>query len=150
MSIIFCCVSIYFMEKKHHKGIPHRLQNYHKAILSLKKWIDINDGSDMHRDALIQRFEYCTELAWKTIKKMFREHGEDDRMFPKELIRKAEQLWIIQHWAILIDCIDERNILSHNYSEERADESGEFIQEYYHVFFGLYSDLLQHLDTHES
>ncbi|MEZ4743659.1 MAG: nucleotidyltransferase substrate binding protein [Bdellovibrionota bacterium] len=44
------------------------LEQYEKALDSLAKALQ-EDKNDIVRDASIQRFEFCIELAWKTAKK---------------------------------------------------------------------------------
>jgi nucleotidyltransferase substrate binding protein (TIGR01987 family) len=50
--------------------------------------------NDVTRDAAIQRFEFCFELAWKVIQERAREEGLDCQS-PKGCLRVAfEASWI--------------------------------------------------------
>jgi|GEM_PF-4522596 len=44
------------------------IQKYGKATESLMQAFEIYSGDDLQRDGVLQRFEYCIELAWKTLK----------------------------------------------------------------------------------
>ncbi len=126
------------------------LENYHKAITSLQDAIHRDDGSDLHRDAIIQRFEYSAELIRKTLKKIYKYKGHDISGFPKELIKQAQEFGIISDATIYIDYINERNILSHNYSEEQAIDSHQFIIQNIQGFFTLYEDLVHYLNNEKT
>ena len=104
----------------------------------------------MHRDAIIQRFEYCTELSRKTLQKIYTMKQFDERLFPKEIIKKAEEFGIVSSTASLVDAINERNILSHNYSEEQAIDSYEFITSMYKDFFSFYDQLVSYLNENNN
>lgn len=45
------------------------IKEYSKALLSLEEALSL-PKNDIVRDATIQRFEFCIELAWKTSKKV--------------------------------------------------------------------------------
>jgi hypothetical protein len=45
------------------------IEEYSKALLSLEEALAL-PKTDIVRDATIQRFEFCVELAWKTAKKV--------------------------------------------------------------------------------
>lgn len=72
------------------------------------------------RDGCIQRFEFCTELAWKSIREYLIDQGFTEINSPKATLRKAYAAGVItdeQGWSELID---DRNMTSHVYSEETA------------------------------
>ena len=62
-------------------------------------------------------------MAWKTLKD-FLEHQEFDfKPTPKETIRLAQKSEYIDYAQDLIDGLELRNILSHDYSGEKFTES---------------------------
>ena len=61
------------------------------------------------RDSVIQRFEFCIELAWKTSKKTM---GSSSTA-PKEVIREMAQNLYIADISLWLKAIDERNLSSH-------------------------------------
>jgi nucleotidyltransferase substrate binding protein (TIGR01987 family) len=75
--------------------------------------------SDVSRDAAIQRFEFCFELAWKSIQERARGEGLDCQS-PKGCLRVAfKTSWIEneQGWLALLE---DRNRTSHTYGEDLA------------------------------
>lgn len=53
----------------------------------------ITDYNNVHldsvRDGVIQRFEFCTELAWKTVREYLIEQGYADINSPKSVMKTA-------------------------------------------------------------
>jgi nucleotidyltransferase substrate binding protein (TIGR01987 family) len=75
--------------------------------------------SDINRDAAIQRFEFCFELAWKFIQERARDEGLDCQS-PRGCLRVAfKTLWIEdeQCWLAMLE---DRNRTSHTYDEALA------------------------------
>lgn len=70
------------------------------------------------RDACIQRFEYCIELAWKvSIKKL----GSQTK-FPKQAVREMARADLIESAEAWLDFIEARNNTSHSYDERIASK----------------------------
>ena len=77
--------------------------------------------TDIVRDAVIQRFEYVFELAWKTMQVAAQFQGMTCNI-PREAIKSAFKLgWIknAEHW---FEAMEARNKTSHTYNEELAGE----------------------------
>lgn len=75
----------------------------------------------LSRDAAIQRFEFCFELAWRSIQDRAREAGLDCRS-PKGCLKLAfQQGWLDdeQRWLAILD---DRNLTVHTYNEATAIE----------------------------
>lgn len=81
------------------------IQEFEKALNSLKEVISI-PKTDITRDAAIQRFEFCVELAWKTSKKVM----GTNTSAPKQVIREMAQANYISDVQLWFDAIDKRNI----------------------------------------
>lgn len=124
-----------------------QMQILSKAIQKLNEAIDNFDQSEIQRDGIIQRFEFCIELSWKTLKKILKFIGEDDKLFAKELFKKFDEYAIIHNIEVWIDFMDIRNRLSHIYSEETAIESFAYIHENYTVFNIFFTDLENYIST---
>lgn len=77
-------------------------------------------ATDLNRDASIQRFEFCFELAWKAIQKTLRPLGIDCAS-PRASLRAAyRQGWIEEGpWLAMLA---DRNRTSHTYEETLAQE----------------------------
>ena len=74
--------------------------------------------NDITRDATIQRFEFCVELAWKTAKKVM---GSNPTA-PKQVIREMAQNNFITDVEFWLEAIDKRNLSAHTYNEILAEE----------------------------
>ena len=89
----------------------------------------------MKRDGLIQRFEFCCELAWKTCREYLIGLGYEEINGPKPVMREAFANHLIDDDRIWIELLNDRNRTSHIYDEETAVEIGENIIEKYLVAF---------------
>lgn len=78
---------------------------------------------DSIRDGVIQRFEICTELAWKTAREYLIDQGYTDGInSPKAVMRKAYAAGLLQEEQGWIDLLDARNLTSHIYDEATAQQ----------------------------
>lgn len=90
---------------------------YEKALASLSEALNLPKTS-ITRDASIQRFEFCIELAWKTSKKILGLSASA----PKIVIRDMAQNGLIsdpEEWFVFLEA---RNLSSHTYKEELAEQ----------------------------
>lgn len=106
------------------------LNNLDKALKSLKKGFK-NSPSELERDGLIQRFEFCVELSWKTSKKVLSQNGINVDT-PKNVVRELGQLEWIEDPKGWIGYIDLRNEASHIYNEETANKVFAAIEQFIH------------------
>ena len=88
-------------------------------------------GLSSVRDGVIQRFEFCTELAWKTTREMLIEQGFIDLNSPKEVMKKAFEIKLVDDEALWIEILNSRNITSHVYDENTAETIFRKIKEMY-------------------
>ena len=75
--------------------------------------------NDISRDAAIQRFEFCFELAWKAIQQRAREEGLDCQS-PKGCLRVAFKTSWIEDEPGWLAMLEDRNRTAHTYDEELA------------------------------
>ena len=120
-----------------------RFSNYQKALARLSEAVDllvdnVNEGSefDLLKEGLIQRFEYTHELAWKVMKDYLEYQGYVDIRGSRDAIRKSLELNILsdRRWMATIEA---RNLTSHNYDDETANNIYHEIME---VYFPLFID----------
>ncbi len=79
------------------------------------------DSNEIIVDAAIQRFEFCIELFWKTLKRFLQEEGIEAGT-PKEVMKHAfQQSWLSDEQAWL-GMLKDRNRTSHIYDEATAKE----------------------------
>lgn len=77
--------------------------------------------NDLTRDAAIQRFEFCFELAWKVIQERARAEGLDCQS-PKGCFKLAyKNNWINDETGWLA-MLEDRNRTAHTYDETLAKD----------------------------
>jgi len=122
-----------------------RFENYQKAFLSLKEAVELPKLSNLERAGLIQNFEFCFELAWKTLKDFLESEGITAAS-PRESIKKAFQSSYIANGETWIEALDNRNLLSHTYNEDLSIRSCTWIREkYYPLLKSLNEDFQKKL-----
>ncbi len=76
---------------------------------------------ELDRDGVIQRFEFCFELLWKTLKIYLEDRGIEARS-PKDSLKAAfGQGWITEEDGFL-DMLADRNKTSHIYGREESQK----------------------------
>lgn len=98
-----------------------RAQNYEQAFLRLKEAMEMEELNELERNGLIQRFEFTIELAWKVLKDYLEHKGFEFKPTPKDSIRLAQQSKFIDYAQELLDGLEIRNELSHDYSGEKFE-----------------------------
>jgi nucleotidyltransferase substrate binding protein (TIGR01987 family) len=106
-----------------------RFENYAKAFQSLKEAVEQEELNELERNGLIQRFEFTLDLSWKVMKDYLQEKGFTFKPTPKDTLRLAQQSKFIDYAQELIDGIDIRNELSHDYSGEKFARSERVLRE---------------------
>jgi nucleotidyltransferase substrate binding protein (TIGR01987 family) len=101
--------------------LNRNLKNFSTALESLEVLRD-EPYSVILRDATLQRFKYTVELFWKTIKVWLRISEGLDCASPKNCIRTAATVGLLDHNEAeqALQMIDVRNLISHSYLEEVA------------------------------
>lgn len=99
-----------------------RFQNFEKAFVKLKEAIDKKELNELERNGPVQRFEFTLDLSWKVMKDFLEEKGFVFKPSPKDTIRLAAESGFIDYAQILIDGLEIRNELSHDYSGEKFEK----------------------------
>jgi nucleotidyltransferase substrate binding protein (TIGR01987 family) len=122
--------------------------SFESALGSLKKAVDRATGApddEEVRDAVIQRFEYTFELAWKMIKRQLEVESaipsEIDTLSFRSLMREAAEKGMIQSFEPWMVYREQRNITSHTYSQEKAESVFETAKKFLPVAQKLLSNL---------
>ena len=98
--------------------LDYSLDQFTKALERLREGIRAA-VDELDRDGVIQRFEFCFELLWKTLKICLEDKGLEARS-PKDSLKAAfGQGWITDEDAFL-DMLEDRNKTSHIYSREES------------------------------
>lgn len=81
-----------------------------------------NAQSDIIRDGAIQRFEFCVELAWKTLHEYLLGEGYTEVNSPKAVMKQAYADGLIAREDAWLLLLNDRNITSHIYDDATAGE----------------------------
>ncbi len=92
-----------------------RFKNFEPAFCRLQEAIQQEKLNELERNGLIQRFEFTIELAWKVMKDFLEEKGFAFKPSPKDTFRQAQEARYIDYAQLLIDALNMRNELSHDY-----------------------------------
>lgn len=92
-----------------------------KAVFRLKEVLALKKNA-ITRDAAIQRFEFTFDLSWKLIKLILEDQEGLVAKSPKEVFRQAYKVGLIEYDDTWIKMTDMRNLTSHTYNEEMADD----------------------------
>ena len=123
------------------KEINNQLANFLDSLQRLKEVMqrDINEDSIV-LDAAIQRFEFTFENAWKSIRMVIKDYGEDANS-PREAIRKAYKMGYIEDEAVFLELLLARNLTSHTYNYPIAISVYNNVKKNMTVFDKLYDKL---------
>jgi nucleotidyltransferase substrate binding protein (TIGR01987 family) len=96
------------------------LNDFQQAVYRLQDALD-QPENEYIRDACIQRFEFCFELAWKSIQAVARLHGQECSTPRTAFVMALRNEWISDE-AAWLDMLEARNKTSHTYREATAME----------------------------
>jgi len=115
------------------------IEDFKKAINKLDEVLDMKK-TEILRDSAIKRFELCFDLAWKSIKICAKIQGAECYS-PKACFKTAFQLKFVEYDEKWSDMVDDRNLSSHTYKIELAEEIYLKLPGY----LSLFKDLLKKL-----
>ncbi len=122
-----------------------RFQNFERAFTVFQRRVDECNqfNEEVYQMALIQAFEVVQELSWKVLKDYLENEGYDKVSNSRQVFRTAFQEELITEDAeIWMNSIKNRNLTSHTYDEDTADEILKFIlNDFYPVVRNLYHKL---------
>ncbi len=119
------------LENLKYKRFKQRLQNYRDAVLFLQETIDTSAPQRIKEAATVKSYEMAFELAWKTLRDFLEYSGYQEVLSPREVIKKSFQQGYLSDGTLWIKMLDERNELTHVYSEEKSKDSAQLISEQY-------------------
>ncbi len=96
-----------------------RLSNFERALALLREAMMNGPAAlnQLEKEGVTQRFEYCFELAWKTVKDYMEASGVVfDVVMPRQVIKEAFAAKVLNDGATWIAMLDHRNLLSHTYN----------------------------------
>ncbi len=123
-----------------------RFINFNKAFNQLEQFVAAKNLNIMEKQGLIKAFEYTYELSWKTLQDLLKEKGYAGIVGPRPVIEQCFQDGYITDGHGWMRMHKSRNLTSHTYDEQTAEEIIETIREDY---FFLFKDLKLKLE-HEA
>jgi nucleotidyltransferase substrate binding protein (TIGR01987 family) len=120
--------------------LKHKAEDFAKALErlgeGLKRAEDEKKSENFifYRDAVIQRFEFTLEIAWKSVKSfLYLQDGIECRS-PKGCFREFIAAgYFGEDAVVLLEMVDDRNLATHTYHERLAEEIYEHIVKEYYV-----------------
>lgn len=111
------------------------ISSFEKAVSSLEEIVSIykNDKSAIVRDAMIKRFEYTYELAFKNLARYIKniKSSSDTMLSFNQIIRYACDYGMTKRelleWKLFKE---KRNLTVHTYNEETADNIATIIPDF--------------------
>lgn len=110
-----------------------RFTNYKKAFSQLERFVGVNSLNEMEKQGLIKAFEYTYELSWKTLQDLLKEKGYLSIIGPKPVIEQSFQDGYINNGQGWLKMHKSRNLTSHTYDEQTAEEIIINIREEYYA-----------------
>jgi nucleotidyltransferase substrate binding protein (TIGR01987 family) len=107
-----------------------RFHSFCKAFDQLSEASDLakhRSLSDLEQQGLIKAFEFTHELAWNTLKDFLESRGALNLYGSKDATREAFARGLIENGEEWMAMIQSRNLSSHTYNEETANEIAEAI-----------------------
>jgi len=119
-----------------------RFVNFNKAFGQLERFMQAGGLNEMEEQGLIKAFEYTYELSWKTLQDLLKDKGYTDVVGPKPVIEQSFQDGYIVDGKGWMRMHVSRNLTSHTYDEETAEEIIKSIRiEYFHLLKSLQTRL---------
>jgi nucleotidyltransferase substrate binding protein (TIGR01987 family) len=115
-----------------------RFVSFNKAFDNLARFKAVKELNELEKQGLIKAFEITWELSWNTLQDLLKEKGYQGVVGPKPVIEQSfkdgyildGEAWMCMHIS--------RNLTSHIYNQETADEIvGKIKAEYFDLFLKL-------------
>ncbi len=102
-------------------SVHTNLEQLSHALERFRESLNYSPDQPLVIDASIQRFEFCVELTWKTLKKALASEGVEANT-PRECLQQA----YVAHWledeTLWLSMLKDRNLTSRTYKETLALE----------------------------
>lgn len=98
---------------------PKKGNKFEKSLVDLKEMLAFFDKAGRDEPvaffAVVKSFEVAVEYGWKELKRKLQEKGLEDIYAPKDVIRKAAEVSLIDDAERWLDYVDARNSSVHDY-----------------------------------
>jgi nucleotidyltransferase substrate binding protein (TIGR01987 family) len=111
-----------------------RFETYKRVLLKLNEAVQLANSrglTELEKQGLIQSFEYTHELAWNLMKDYLSYQGIQDIVGSRDASRHAFNKGLVMEGEIWMEMIKSRNLTSHTYSQDIADNIVEKIKSHY-------------------
>ena len=137
------------MEEQQDSRWKQRFDNYQRALGRLQEAVSLagsRELSELEKQGLIKAFEFTHELAWNTLKDFLTERGAEKMYGSRDVTRLAFKEGLVVQGETWMSMIKSRNLTSHTYREEVAQEIYENIINRYFWEFKALELMLTELD----
>lgn len=98
-----------------------RFENFNKSFILLDKYSKKEELSELEQAGIIQFFEMTFELAWKVLKDYLEAEGYIVKS-PRETIKQAFQIQLINDGHIWMEALAVMNLTTHTYDEKLVNK----------------------------
>lgn len=96
---------------------------FSKALIALEAAVaQLVSPGRFEIDVTIQRFEFTFELFWKTLKKILQDDFDTKTVAPRQTLQQAYGMDLISNEKMWVAMLDDRNMTSHTYQQDIADQ----------------------------
>lgn len=126
-----------------------RFDNFNRALKQLTAAVELaaqREFTQLEKQGVIQAFEFVHELAWNVLKDLLEFEGIQGIVGSRGTVREAFKRGLLADGELWLDMIDKRNLTSHTYNAELAqDMVNTIIHGYYPSFMALQQTLQQRM-----
>lgn len=131
-----------------------RFNNFIKAFETLRRGVELagqRNLTELEQQGLVQGFEFTHELAWNVLKDYLEGKGLSGIIGSKDATRAAFKNGLIDDGEAWMDMIKARNLSSHTYNLETAEEiSQNILRRFYPAFEQMHQKFTALADQVES
>lgn len=118
-----------------------RFDNYTNALQTLSRAVELSrqrDLSELEQQGVIQGFEFTHELAWNVLKDYLEEQGFVGIVGSRNATREAFRNGLLDDGEIWMDMIKARNLTSHTYDPNIAEDvAKDILTRFYSAFVAM-------------
>lgn len=118
-----------------------RFENFEKSYKLLNRYANETINTELERAGIIHFFEMTVELSWKVLKDYLEAQGYIVKS-PRETIKQAFQVDLVDDGHIWLEALSKRNLTAHTYDEALAKE---FVDEITQLYLPAIKDLYEKL-----
>lgn len=133
------------------ENLKKRMETAARALERLHELTCVEELSEVERDAMIQRFEFCFEILWKCSKDyLFAVEGLGSAS-PKKTIRLLREVGVLddKETEQALAMADDRNLTVHTYDENMAKTMAQRIRDYEPVMREWYRKIKEKEDEQQ-